>query len=145
MAGLYDNTGYVAAVSEVGAPPDRDMRQRSSQLVHAAVNQPDTGALDMRNKHQRCRSVKGGRSAVGGVTAKQLPQPRVAEVAAKRLPQGLKRPDRSQVAQSGMAQQARHAWRRRADERRPQHLEDLAGVGAEGTKALCVGAASEAT
>ncbi len=136
----------VRRVAEADALARRQRGQRDRQRVHAAVDVPDAGALDMRHKHQRRRRLERRGAAIGGVAAKQLAQPRVLEMVAQRRPQDVEGADPPEVAKTEQAEggdELIEARPLRADERRVEGLEHALRARGEGAVPLGFARAGE--
>ena len=153
LAALQRNAGdATVADQDVGdraVIADRDAvllgqpRQRLCQPVHAALDQPHPGLLDVRHQHQRRRAELRRGAAIGGVAAIQLAQARVAEAVGQDPGKAPERTDSHQRRHSRARHQRRHRRALGAQEARLQGAEDLPGAEPERLVAACIGRTRE--
>ncbi len=143
--GLDRSDGRAVAEGDAVAPRERLDGGRKRR--HAAVDDPDAGRLDMGDKHEGGGRPPGIAAGVGGVTAEELHEARVAEVAGKRPHEGGIGPEGEEITEPACPQPKRQAERRRllpAQEAPVERAVDAPGLGHEGAEGPCLGGAREA-
>lgn len=139
---LQRDLADVLAVAELHAVTHAQCRQRLGQPVHAALDQPYAALFDVGHQHQGGRCIEGRRAAIGGVAAEQLAQPRVAEVAAERLPHRRKGAY-AQDVDAGAARQFEWPWPLGAHEAAVERAVDGLRLARETDEAPRLGGAGE--
>ena len=91
MAALDRNARHASSVTKSCAAARRHIGKRDRQTMHAALDRPHALALHMGDKHQSRRRRERRRAAIGGVSAKKLPQARIAKIAAEFAPEAGER------------------------------------------------------
>ncbi len=120
---------------------------RARQRMHAAFDRPDAFLLGMGDEHEGAGRGEGRGAAIGRVAAEELPQARIAEMAAERLPERHEGPGRPERAKVGVAHISRKTGRRgalRQHEALVQRRENAPRLGGEAEKALGLCLAGEA-